>query len=166
MPFGCSPANNSPRVDDETAAQYGPRPPKESDMTTILIAEDHDDVRVVLHRLFTRAEFTVLTAPDGRVALHEAQQHRPDIVLTDLNMPHLDGLQLCQAIRKDPALADIPVAILSAGIQAGDPRAADAHVCGVLLKPFVNDELVTTIRRLADTGRHDHARAPACAASA
>ncbi|MEV8510315.1 response regulator [Actinoplanes sp. NPDC051475] len=55
----------------------------------------------------------------------------PDVDLTDLNMPHLDGLQLCQAIRQDPALRDIPVAILSGGIQPGDSRFAQGQVCGV-----------------------------------
>ena len=44
------------------------------------------------------------------------------MVLTDLNMPHLDGLQLCQAIRQNPTVADTPVAILSGGLQPGDPR--------------------------------------------
>ena len=131
-------------------------------MTTILIAEDTDDVRDVLQRLFTRAGFTVRTAPDGRAALQLAREDPPDIVLTDLHMPHLDGLQLCQAIRQDPALTTIPVAILSGGLQAGDPRLADAHVCDVMLKPFTNRELIIAVRRLADTGRHrNHAPCPA-----
>src|SRR5688500_18170325 len=121
-------------------------------MTTILIAEDTDDVRDVLQRLFTRAGFTVRTAPDGRTALELARQHPPDIVLTDLDMPHLDGLQLCHAIRRDPTLADTPVAILSGGLHPDDPRTAGAHLCGVLLKPFTSQELITAVRRLADIG--------------
>jgi CheY-like chemotaxis protein len=123
--------------------------------TTILIAEDNEDVRGLLRRLFDRAGFDVLTAPDGRAALVSAREHRPDVVLTDLDMPHLDGLELCRAIREDPALAGTPLAILSGGIQPGDPRTADAHVCDVLLKPFTNDELVTAVRCLADAGHHD-----------
>lgn len=126
----------------------------ESVMTTILIAEDTDDIREVLQRLFTRAGFTVQTAPDGRAALELARQDPPDIVLTDLDMPHLDGVQLCQAIRQDPILSDTPVAILSGALQPDDPRIADAHVCGVLLKPFTNQDLVSAVRRLADSGRH------------
>lgn len=134
-------------------------------MTSILIAEDTDDLREVLHRLFTRAGFTVRSAPDGRAALELARQHPPDIVLTDLDMPHLNGLQLCQAIRDDPALADTPVAILSGGLQPGDPRTDGAHVCGVLLKPFTGHDLITAIQRLADTGHHQH-RTPCSAATA
>jgi CheY-like chemotaxis protein len=125
-------------------------------MTLILVAEDDDDIRTVLQRLFDRAGFDVLTATDGRAALNTAREHHPDVVLTDLDMPHLDGLQLCQAIRQDPDLADTPVAILSGGVQPGDPRIAGAHVCGVLLKPFSKDELITDVRRLADTGHHRH----------
>ncbi|MEV7626499.1 response regulator [Actinoplanes sp. NPDC089786] len=125
-------------------------------MTTILIAEDNDDVRAVLQRLFDRAGFHVLTAPDGHAALDTARQNRPDVILTDLDMPHLNGLQLCQAIREDPTLADTPVVILSGALQPGDPRTADIHVCGVLLKPFTSDELITAVRRLANTGHHRH----------
>ncbi|GGQ65084.1 response regulator [Couchioplanes azureus] len=125
-------------------------------MTTLLIAEDTDDVRMVLQRLFTRAGFTVLAAEDGRAALELARRQPPDVVLTDLDMPHLDGLELCQAIRRDPELSDIPVAILSGGIQPGDPRFADGQVCGVLLKPFSNTDLVEAVLHLAETGHHQH----------
>ncbi|MEV8509754.1 response regulator [Actinoplanes sp. NPDC051475] len=125
-------------------------------MTTILIAEDNDDVRAVLKRLLNRAGFSVLTAPDGRAALSTTREHRPDVVLTDLDMPHLDGMELCAAIRKDPAPADTPVAILSGGLQPGDPRTAGVQLCDVLLKPFVNGDLISAVRRVADTGRHHH----------
>lgn len=124
-------------------------------MITILIAEDNDDVRMVLHRIFTRAGFTVLAAADGRAALHQAQEHHPDLVLTDLDMPRLNGLQLCQAIRQDPNLQDVPVAILSGGLQPGDARIAAAQACGVLLKPFSNDDLVTSVAQLLNEhGQH------------
>ncbi|MFI5492776.1 response regulator [Actinoplanes sp. NPDC051859] len=129
-------------------------------MTTLLIAEDTDDLRMVLQRVFTRAGFAVQVAEDGQVALELARRQPPDVVLTDLNMPNLDGLQLCQAIRADPVLCDIPVAILSGGIQHGDPRFADGQVCGVLLKPFVNNELVEAVRNLAEGGHHQHRDQP------
>ena len=125
-------------------------------MATILIAEDNTDVRILLDRLFTRAGHTVLQAPDGQAALQLARRHPPDVVLTDLDMPHLDGLGLCRAIRADPVLRDTPVAILSGGLQPGDPRTHHAHVCGVLLKPFTNEELVAAVTRLADAGAHAH----------
>lgn len=125
-------------------------------MTTILIAEDNDDVRTLLHRVFDRAGFIVLTAVDGRDALHTAQQHHPDIVLTDFDMPHVDGGQLCRAIRADPCISDTPVVILSGGLHPGDARVHDARACHVLLKPVPNDELVAVVRQLVGEGRHDH----------
>jgi len=128
---------------------------------TILIAEDNDDVRAVLQRIFTRAGFTVLTVPDGRAALGVAQEQHPDMVLTDLDMPHLDGLALCRAIRHHPTLHTTPVAVLSGGLQPGDARTAGAHVCRVLLKPFATADLVTAVRYLITMGKHDHDHADA-----
>ncbi|MFI1994914.1 response regulator [Actinoplanes sp. NPDC020271] len=121
----------------------------------------HLHIREVLHRLFTGAGFSVQTAPDGHTALRAARRHPPDVVLTDLDMPGLTGLQLCQAIRADPTLSDIPVAILSGGLQPGDPRAADSQACGIWLKPFHNNDLVTAVRHLADLGHHLHNITPA-----
>jgi CheY-like chemotaxis protein len=129
-------------------------------MTVILIAEDNADVRTLLHRVFDRAGFTVLTAVDGRDALHAVRRHRPDVVLTDLDMPHLDGLQLCRAIRQDPTLGHTPVTILSGGLHPGDPRTHGADVCHVLLKPFNTEKLVAAMRQLVDDGGHDHRAHP------
>jgi CheY-like chemotaxis protein len=131
-------------------------------MATLLIAEDTEDVREVLHRLFTRAGFTVHTAADGQAALDLARRHLPDVVLTDLDMPRLDGLQLCRAIRSDPALRDTPVAIISGGITPGDPRAADSKACGLWLKPFGSDDLIAAVRHLADLGHHRHHGTTTC----
>lgn len=83
-------------------------------------------------------------------------------MLTDLDMPHLNGLQLCHALRRHPELHDIPVAVLSGALRLTDPRIPDAHVCEVLHKPFGNADLVATINRLITTGRHRHTTATAC----
>jgi CheY-like chemotaxis protein len=129
-------------------------------MTVLLIAEDDTDVCAALERIFTRAGFTVMTAPDGMAALRTAVELHPDVILTDLDMPRLTGLELCQAIRGHHELRDIPVAILSGSLLPDDRRAIDAHLCGVLLKPFSIPDLVAAVRHLADTGRHDHAADP------
>ena len=132
-------------------------------MAVVLIAEDDFDINAVLQRVFTRAGFTVLSAFDGRTALQIATRQHPDVVVTDLDMPGLTGLQLCAAIRADPELADVPVAILSGSLRHGDPRAGDAQACGAWLKPFGNAELVTAVHNLLAAGRHAHgALASAC----
>jgi CheY-like chemotaxis protein len=129
-------------------------------MATVLIAEDNDDVSAILERIFTRAGFTVLTASDGMAALKTAIAEHPDVILTDLEMPRLTGLELCQAIRGHHELRDIPVAILSGALTPGDPRIADAGLCGVMLKPFINADLVAAVERLVTHGRHDHSLDP------
>jgi len=91
-------------------------------MAVLLIADDDADLRTVFSVLFTRRGFTVLTATDGAHALRLARQHRPDVVLTDFDMPGMDGVQLCRALRDDPRLRTVPVALLSGSLAAGDPR--------------------------------------------
>jgi CheY-like chemotaxis protein len=129
-------------------------------MAVVLVAEDNEDICVGLERLLTRAGFTVLTAPDGMAALKTALEARPDVVLTDLDMPNLTGLELCQAIRSHHELRDTPVAILSGSLMPGDSRAAEAGLCGVMLKPFNNKELIAAVQHLATHGRHDHTIEP------
>lgn len=131
-------------------------------MAVVLVVEDDIDVNAVLTRLFTRAGFMVLSAPDGATALQVALERRPDVVLTDLDMPGLNGLQLCQAIRADPVLACVPVGILSGSLRFGDPRAAEVHACGVWLKPFASTALVSAVRDLLAAGRHDHGDLSPC----
>ena len=132
-------------------------------MAVLLVAEDNTEVCMVLERILTRAGFTVLTAPDGLTAWQLTLAQRPDVVLTDLDMPGLTGLQLAQMIRGHPDLADTPTAILSGSLHPGDPRVLQAQLCAVLLKPFTNAGLVAAVRHLADAGRHDHSgNASAC----
>ena len=131
-------------------------------MTVVLIAEDDDDVRTVLHRIFVRAGFTVLTEPDGAAALQRALHAHPDIVLTDLDMPGMNGLELCHAIRQADDVRDVPVAILSGGIGHDDPRLTETQLCGTLLKPFCAADIVAAVQRLLNTGPHRHTDGTPC----
>ena len=125
-------------------------------MAAVLIAEDDRDIAAVLTRLLTRAGHTVEHAPDGRAALELAVAHRPDLLLTDLGMPRMDGLELTRAIRADARLCDIPIVMLSGHLHPGDSRPAEAGVCAVLLKPCSNDSLRELVQELADRGPHVH----------
>ncbi|MEV4636430.1 response regulator [Actinoplanes sp. NPDC049548] len=125
-------------------------------MTVLLIAEDVDDIAMILERVFTRAGMTVLRAPDGAAAFDMAREHRPDVILTDLGMPRMDGWELIRAVRGDAELADTPIAILTGQLQPGDPGVAESGACALLLKPTPNSELVSVVQRLADAGRHGH----------
>jgi CheY-like chemotaxis protein len=132
-------------------------------MAVVLIAEDDEDIALILTRLLTRAGNTVLRAPDGAAALDLAAKHRPDVVLTDLGMPRMDGLDLTRAIRAHPDLADTPIVMLSGHLHPGDTAPVAAGVCAVLLKPCPNGKLRAVIQDLADRGAHQH-HAAACPA--
>lgn len=127
-------------------------------MAVLLIAEDDEDIALVLARVFKRAGMTVLRAPDGRAAFEAVVEHRPDVVLTDLGMPIMDGWELIEAIRSHPddGIRRLPVAILSGHLRPGDPRAGSAQVCAILLKPCPNDQLLATMDELITIGPHDH----------
>lgn len=125
-------------------------------MAVVLIAEDHEEVSILLQRILTRAGFTVLAAPDGTTALQMTLAHHPDVVLTDLDMPGLTGLELAEALRRHPDEHDTPIMILSGSLHPGDPRAAEATLCRVMLKPFANADLVAAVRDLVEVGRHRH----------
>lgn len=125
-------------------------------MAVVLIAEDDEDIAAILTRLLKRAGHTVLHEPDGLAAFESAVANRPDVVLTDLGMPRMDGLELSRALRSHPDLAGVPIVMLSGQLHPGDSQPAEAGVCAVLLKPCPNDRVVATVGELAQHGSHEH----------
>jgi len=125
-------------------------------MTTLLIAEDVDDIAMILKRVFTRAGMRVLHAPDGAAAFELAVAEHPDVVLTDLGMPRMDGWELIAAIRGHAELRDTPIAVITGHLPPGDSRVPESGACALLLKPCPNDELVSVISELAARGPHGH----------
>lgn len=127
-------------------------------MAVLLIAEDDEDIALVLTRVFKRSGMDVLRASDGRAALDAILEKRPDLVLTDLGMPHMDGWELIDAIRShaDADVREVPIAILSGHLKPGDPRPVQAQVCAIMLKPCPNDQLVATMAELVAIGPHRH----------
>jgi CheY-like chemotaxis protein len=114
----------------------------------IVLAEDHDDIRYVLKRTLERSGHTVVTAVDGVQALEAIRRHRPDVLVSDVDMPRMNGLDLCRAVRADPRLRHIPVVLVSGSLLPGDARAAEAGASATLLKPFLPAELLACITRL------------------
>jgi CheY-like chemotaxis protein len=114
----------------------------------IVVAEDHEDIRYVLRRALERAGHTVVTAVDGVEALDAVQQHRPAVVVSDVDMPRMTGLDLCKAIRADPELRHTPVVLISGALLPGDPRAIEAGATATLLKPFLPKDLLACVDRL------------------
>ena len=116
------------------------------DGARIVLADDNADMRDYVTRLLT-AHFEVDAAADGEEALALIKKERPELVLTDVMMPKLDGFGLLQAIRTDPALQNLPVILLSA--RAGEESRVEGMTAGAddyLVKPFFARELFARVR--------------------
>ncbi len=114
----------------------------------ILVVEDHPDMREFLAAQF-RPSARVLTAADGEDALQQLQSQRPDVVVSDVMMPKMTGIELATAMRDNPALADIPIVLLSAKTSIGDRLAGLRVADDYMTKPFHSAELRTRVLRLA-----------------
>jgi CheY-like chemotaxis protein/anti-sigma regulatory factor (Ser/Thr protein kinase) len=120
---------------------------------TVLVVDDNADMRAYLTRLLA-PWWTVLTAADGEQALRDVRTSRPDIVLTDVMMPGLDGFALLKALRSDPVTASVPVVMLTA--RAGQEAAVEGFDAGVddyLPKPFESAELLARLRAVLERTR-------------
>jgi PAS domain S-box-containing protein len=112
---------------------------------TVLLADDNADMRDYVRRLLTD-RYDVVVASDGQAALDAIRDRRPDLVLSDVMMPGMDGFGLLAAIRADPALRDLPVILLSA--RAGEEARSeglDAGADDYLTKPFSARELLARV---------------------
>ena len=118
---------------------------REDSGARVLVVDDNADMRGYVERLL-RARCTVETAANGRIALDRIRACRPDLVLSDVMMPELDGLGLLQALRSDTELRDLPVILLSA--RAGEDariEGLDAGADDYLTKPFAARELIARV---------------------
>jgi PAS domain S-box-containing protein len=111
----------------------------------ILLVDDSADMRTYLKRLL-KERWQVETAANGAIALTQIQQNPPDLVLTDVMMPEMNGLQLLQALRSNPQTQSIPVILLSA--RAGEEATLEGLETGAddyLIKPFSARELIARV---------------------
>ena len=159
MPFGAADATASPAVPSDVArggaesweadtsrpgavATPATAPPG----TTVLVVDDNADMRAYLTRLLS-PHWTVRTTANGEEALAAIAEHGPDVVLTDVMMPRVDGFELLRRLRLDPATRGIPVIVLTA--RAGQEAAVEGLGAGAddyLAKPFRAQELVARVR--------------------
>jgi two-component system alkaline phosphatase synthesis response regulator PhoP len=121
----------------------------------ILVVDDEPEIVRLVRDYLERSGFEVVTALDGSEALRMARQHRPDLVILDLNLPGLDGLDVARALRRD---GDIPIIMLTARSEeidrvAGLELGADDYVS----KPFSPREIVARVRAVLRRGEEARA---------
>ncbi|HVZ98154.1 MAG TPA: ATP-binding protein [Chitinophagaceae bacterium] len=128
-------------------------PVADNDSNLILVIEDNDELREFICRSLAN-RFRVIHAPDGKAGTALAQEHIPNVIITDIMMPEMDGYEVCSVLKSDERTSHIPVIMLTAksgtesriqGIETG----ADAY----LGKPFVQKELFAVMENLMKTRR-------------
>jgi signal transduction histidine kinase/DNA-binding response OmpR family regulator len=128
------------------AAGTGPAPASVDGRATVLVADDNADMRDYIVGML-RGSYEVLAARDGQEALDLARDHAPDLVLSDVMMPRLDGFALLHALRDDPLTARTPVVLVSA--RAGEEATVEGLEAGAddyLVKPFSGRELLARVK--------------------
>ena len=117
---------------------------EEAIVRTILVVDDEEAVVEFIGSLLEDAGYRVLRAYDGRNALEIARARRPDVIITDIMMPIMNGLELCRQIREDPEIKGIPVILMTAG-RLPDGECPNTEV---LAKPFSLEALEKAVTRL------------------
>ena len=136
-----------PQVEEALGWLSGPGNPASAATSSeeILIVDDNADMRAHLSRLLA-GRWRVNTAPEGGAALERIRAHAPDLIVADVMMPGIDGFDLLDALRKDPATRDIPVLLLSA--RAGAEASSEGLSSGAddyIVKPFSANDLIARI---------------------
>jgi DNA-binding response OmpR family regulator len=116
---------------------------------TVLVVEDDPVILRLLEVNFELEGFEVVLAHDGAEGVEVARAERPDIIVTDIMMPRMSGIELVQALKEDAATAAIPIILLSAKAQTSDLKSGmDAGADDYVTKPFEPLDLVDRVNAL------------------
>lgn len=128
--------------------------PTESRSATVLVIDDQPFFTTMLHNVLEQQGFRVVVANSGPDGLKLAKQHVPDVILLDIEMPGMDGFAVCQQLRKEEAVKQIPIVILTA---TNNPKLNDqAFKAGadiVTLKVLSSERLINMIRLALTKGK-------------
>jgi CheY-like chemotaxis protein len=114
-------------------------------LKTVLVVDDEPVLRTIVREILHEEGYAVIEAADGSVMLEIMARERPDLVLMDVMMPGVDGREAYRALRSREDLPDVPVVMMSAGVQ---PSRLDPSIAAFLRKPFDVAQLVELVVRL------------------
>ena len=115
----------------------------------ILVVDDSVLIRKMVSSALSEAGFQVMNAENGRQALTRIKERQPDLIISDINMPEMDGIEFCKKINADPNLAVIPFVVMSTNSERGIMRRLfDLGASSYLVKPFNMEQLLITVERL------------------
>jgi two-component system cell cycle response regulator DivK len=115
---------------------------------TVLHIEDNEYNRKIVRQLLSRTNYRLLEAVDGEEGLAAAKRELPDLILMDVQLPKLSGLDATRLLRADPRTANIPLVVVTSFALSGDDRRAiDAGASAYLAKPYSPRDLMALIHR-------------------
>ena len=118
-------------------------------MATILTVDDSPSIRQMIKVVLGPAGHNVLEAGDGAQGLEAAKSAKPDLVITDLNMPVMNGIEFIRKYRQHPASKGVPIILLTTeSDEALKAEAKAAGATGWIVKPFKQDQLVAVIKKV------------------
>jgi len=119
----------------------------------ILVVEDNPDSREMLVLLFQHEGYSVVAASDGREGLQVARQESPELIMTDLHMPHLSGVEMIAELRNQPTFEHTPILAMTAFDDIEESRAVEAGASLVVMKPVSIEDLFDHVARLLSETR-------------
>jgi two-component system cell cycle response regulator DivK len=120
---------------------------------TILYIEDNEVNRRLVQDLLRATSYRLLEAPDGETGMALARQERPDLILMDVQLPRVSGIEATRTLRSEPATANTPIIAITSFALAGDEqKAMQAGATAYMAKPYSPRDLLALIRRLVAEG--------------
>ena len=117
---------------------------------TILYVEDNEVNRRVVQDLLRRTSYRLIEAADGEAGVEAARRERPDLILMDIQLPKVSGIEATRILRSEPATAETPVIAITSFALTGDEQLArEAGATAYLAKPYSPRDLLELIRKLA-----------------
>jgi len=115
----------------------------------ILLADDSLTIHRVVELTFAEEDFELYTAKNGQEALAKTKEVNPDLIITDVNMPEMDGYDLCREVKEDPALSHIPVILLKGTFEPFDvEKAKSVRYDAIISKPFQSSKFVAKVKEV------------------